>query len=701
MQTKTIFRFAPALLLCGAAMLGLGPWENAAGQGQTPILFSEDPQGFNECIVNDGVFAIVGDEGDAQCTPRPPGWTPPPPPPAVAPVPGGVQIDAPAPSLARTPPVPVTVTPPPGEPLDYDDPETCRKFGGDLENSDRVCSGIDVNDTFCFVGSKDAFPCKGLFIHVGWCNHYNRAALDPFYCYKACKEGFACGIDCLQGETYSPGRIPFVTSNYRGPVFELTATVSSGKAKFERALDNPALILDPVGSPEGSQVRANVRISYDANLRAGSEYAAVARTKSSCAGLAQKHGATAFAFTVTVLPPQPVVKVVKEWLAPHVFATLTLSGLTDFEFDSAFASPIYVYSDGEVRHYGSPPHSNLQTVVTRANSPGEEFLGRLPVTVLVTFAGPPNAGRMPPSCRTPEYYTATRAANGCRSYGACALDSQLDAAAKRGDAQAACAVITLGANVNHAAPVSFGSPKPLLFGAVNRGDAAMVSVLAYNGADVNYRVVYRELVSETPLHYLAKHAVNSTLGASLEKVAQALAENGADMNAKDARGNTYLYLVAVGGHAGGMRPALRAGADPNLPIVSERTVIDQSGAVSVHYSFADFALVRAADNNHAAAVSILLDFKDESGLDLNVTEETRGLGALHVAESVEVVRLLLDAGANPNLASAPLGAGQEAGLSPLDWLARRKRYPAVAEYLHGRGGRCLKPREDLAFCEWE
>ena len=39
--------------------------------------------------------------------------------------------------------------------------------------------------------------------------------------------------------------------------------------------------------------------------------------------------------------------------------------------------------------------------------------------------------------------------------------------------------------------------------------------------------------------------------------------------------------------------------------------------------------------------------------------------------------------------------------SPLDWLARRKRYPAVAEYLHGRGGRCLKPREDLAFCEWE
>ena len=102
MQTKTIFRPALALLLCGAAMLGLGLWENAAGQGQTPILFSEDPQGFNECIANYGEFAIVGDEGDAQCTPRPPGWTPPAP--VVVPDPGGiVEEDEPAtPSPPRT-----------------------------------------------------------------------------------------------------------------------------------------------------------------------------------------------------------------------------------------------------------------------------------------------------------------------------------------------------------------------------------------------------------------------------------------------------------------------------------------------------------------------------------------------------------------------------------------------------------------------
>ena len=232
MQTKTIFRpaLALALLFCGVAMLGLGLWSSAAGQGQTPILFSENPEGFNECISNYGVFAPVGDDGDAQCTPRPPGWTPPAP--VVAPDPGGIEVDEPdAPS---PPSIPVTITPPPGLSLRYDVSETCEKFGGKLENSDRICSEIDINDTFCIVGSKDALPCRGLFIHVHWCNYYNRPALDPFHCAGACdKDGeYACGRECLKGEIHLPEQrtISGLLDTHRDLRFTITVAMAPSQA---------------------------------------------------------------------------------------------------------------------------------------------------------------------------------------------------------------------------------------------------------------------------------------------------------------------------------------------------------------------------------------------------------------------------------------------------------------------------------------
>ena len=62
-----------------------------------------------------------------------------------------------------------------------------------------VCSGIDINDTFCFLGSADALPCQGLFIHVRDCNlKHNRPALDPWHCGKACADGkSAVGARCV------------------------------------------------------------------------------------------------------------------------------------------------------------------------------------------------------------------------------------------------------------------------------------------------------------------------------------------------------------------------------------------------------------------------------------------------------------------------------------------------------------------------
>ena len=330
---------------------------------------------------------------------------------------------------------------------------------------------------------------------------------------------------------------------------------------------------------------------------------------------------------------------------------------------------------------------------------------------------------MPPECRAPEYYAAVRSANGCQAGRACGLDSRLENAVRRGDLQAACALITIGADVN------YGSPKPMLFDAVALNNLPLLTLLAYNGADVNKAAfinlgpgrrlelespLHRAAISafyqvgaflvengaevnkavgrnsETPLHYLANHPTTSASG-DPGRFAELLVSNGADVNARNLFGHTPLYVVALGGPAEVLPPLLRGGADPNIPIV------ERAGNRA---NFADFALVRAADLDYVAAVSILLDFKERSTLDINIVEENRGLGALHVAESAAVVELLLDAGADANLASAPLGPGHEAGLSPLDWMARQGRYPA-AERLYRGGGRCLRPRADLAFCEWE
>ena len=74
---------------------------------------------------------------------------------------------------------------------------TCEMLGGVVED-ERVCSGIDINDTFCIVDSASAFPCLGLFYHVWLCNdRFNRPALDPWHCGKTCSEGLrARGAKC-------------------------------------------------------------------------------------------------------------------------------------------------------------------------------------------------------------------------------------------------------------------------------------------------------------------------------------------------------------------------------------------------------------------------------------------------------------------------------------------------------------------------
>ena len=108
----------------------------------------------------------------------------------------------------------------PSDPMDPMDPEDssnvigdipqailCRALRGDppgapLEGDGTVCSGVDANDTFCILNSKDAFPCRGLFNHVLTCNNkHGRQALNPFFCGRVCNvqgEGDAVGGKCMR-----------------------------------------------------------------------------------------------------------------------------------------------------------------------------------------------------------------------------------------------------------------------------------------------------------------------------------------------------------------------------------------------------------------------------------------------------------------------------------------------------------------------
>ena len=68
-------------------------------------------------------------------------------------------------------------------------PEGCEKVFGGVPLSiggETVCTGIDVQGTFCIVNSRDAFPCRGLFKHARICNGFNRPALNPFICDATC-----------------------------------------------------------------------------------------------------------------------------------------------------------------------------------------------------------------------------------------------------------------------------------------------------------------------------------------------------------------------------------------------------------------------------------------------------------------------------------------------------------------------------------
>ena len=85
----------------------------------------------------------------------------------------------------------------------------CGAYGGKRRaaGGGAICSGMDINGTFCIEDSREAFPCRGLFKHVRACNmKYNRRALNPILCGARCAAGEkAKGARCCDAELLKSG----------------------------------------------------------------------------------------------------------------------------------------------------------------------------------------------------------------------------------------------------------------------------------------------------------------------------------------------------------------------------------------------------------------------------------------------------------------------------------------------------------------
>ena len=178
----------------------------------------------------------------------------------------------------------------------------------------------------------------------------------------------------------------------------------------------------------------------------------------------------------------------------------------------------------------------------------------------------------------------------------------------------------------------------------------------------------------------------------------ALIAAGTDLEKRDGQGRTALLLAVAGNHVAAAKSLLAAGASPNTQADNRDTPWLLAGAsgrseivsailplkpdLTIRNRFGGNALIPACERGHVETVKLLLT----SGIDVNHVND---LGWTCLLEIVilgdggprhrEVAKLVLDAGADPNIADRE-------GVSPLAH-ARRRGQAAVARLIEAAGGR--------------
>ena len=172
----------------------------------------------------------------------------------------------------------------------------------------------------------------------------------------------------------------------------------------------------------------------------------------------------------------------------------------------------------------------------------------------------------------------------------------------------------------------------------------------------------------------------------------------ADLEQRDGQRQTPLLLAVAGNHVAVAKALLAAGASPNAQAANQDTPWLLAGAsgrteiiaamlplkpdLTIRNRYGGNALIPACERAHVETAKLLLT----SGIDVN---HVNNLGWTCLLEIVilgdggrrhqEVAKLVLDAGANPNLADRD-------GISPLAH-ARQKGQREVARLIEQAGGR--------------
>lgn len=172
----------------------------------------------------------------------------------------------------------------------------------------------------------------------------------------------------------------------------------------------------------------------------------------------------------------------------------------------------------------------------------------------------------------------------------------------------------------------------------------------------------------------------------------------APIDAVDHSGQSPLLLAVASGHAAVARSLIEAGADINRQAANKDTPWLLAGArghaeileamlrgkpdLSIRNRFGGNALIPACERAHVEAVNVLL----RSPIDVNHVNDLGWTCLLEIVilgdggpRHVEVTRLVLAAGANPNIADRD-------GVSPLAH-AKQHRFAEIARLIEQAGGR--------------
>jgi hypothetical protein len=178
-----------------------------------------------------------------------------------------------------------------------------------------------------------------------------------------------------------------------------------------------------------------------------------------------------------------------------------------------------------------------------------------------------------------------------------------------------------------------------------------------------------------------------------------LLQQGADINGRDERGRTPVMAATHGNRVDTVRALIRAGADINIQDNLKDNVFLYAGAeglldilklaidaranTKITNRFGGTALIPAAERGHVEIVTELLQRTDVDINHINNLGWTALLEAIILGDGgprrTEVVRLLVEAGANVNLADGK-------GVTPLTH-ARQHGYQQIISILQNAGAR--------------